>query len=157
MKSSNKKRIVTLNLLMIVLSIAILLLIIMYRISQHLIPFQFLREYGILILFFFLLLMIVTSLLRWQMIFEYDTSGEVMSIKNYRWYLMNKKNITSVFEMPKRQIAAFEVKYILFWKYLVISFQSDSGKAMKVRINITGCTQKQIYRMHLDFSRFLIS
>lgn len=155
MTETNKRRIVLLNLTLIMIIISILLILYIGKINKSFIYFEILSGYIIFISLFILGLLIFISIIRWQLIFEYDISGEVLSIKNYKWYNSSRKIIRPVFEIPKSQITNFEIKKIYFWKYLIISFQKDSGKKIEVEINITGCSQKQIDKLCLDFKNFL--
>lgn len=92
--------------------------------------------------------MIMTTLvlcyviLKNRFIFEYENSGEVFSIKSYKWPSKGKKN--PVFEMPHKKILDVKIRKVLFQKYLIILFSGSSGRVLKMKIDITFCSTEQI-------------
>lgn len=154
MKNTNKRRVLYFNILLLLLLLFLVMILIIHTIDIHIIPIKILRITPVVVILIFST--IIAMLINGQMIFEYDISGEVLSIKNYKWFLINKKIIFPVFEMPKKSLIKFEIENVLFKKYLNIFFRKESGNIMKKRIDITGCTNKQTKNIHLDLVYFLI-
>ena len=154
MKISNKKRVLIFNLLIFSLMIFLILISIFLKINKQHIPFEFLKS--TLPIFILILLALSILLVKGLLIFEYEISGEVLSIKNYKWYLLNKKIISPTFEMPQKNILKIEIENIFLKKYLKIFFKNESNRTMIKRIDITGSSNKQIKEMYIHLTHFLI-
>ena len=89
------------------------------------------------------------------MVFEYEITGEVFSIKSYQWYLINKKRILPVLEMPKKSLVKFKIEKVFFKRYLLLFFKVDSGKIITKRIDISGCSLHEIRELQLRFNLIL--
>lgn len=155
MKNINKKRIFYLNILTLVLLFFLMIILIIQTIDINIIPVNTLRNTPIVVILIFSIALVM--FMNGQMIFEYDISGEVLSIKNYNWFLMNKKLISPIFEIPKKSLIKFEIEEVFLKKYLIIFFKKESGKIMKTKFDITGCTNKQTRNIHLELVYFLIN
>lgn len=88
------------------------------------------------------ILILCYVILKNRFIFEYEDSGEVLSIKSYKWPSKGKKN--PVFEMPHKKILDVKIRKVLFQKYLIILFSGSSGRVLKVNIDITFCSAEQV-------------
>lgn len=118
MISNNKRRIISFNILMLVLILVLPMLLFLQRIVKNKIPLEMLQEPIPLFLFF--LLMIIILYTKGKMVFEYEITGEVFSIKSYQWYLINKKRILPVLEMPKKSLVKFKIEKVFFKRYLLL-------------------------------------
>ncbi len=93
------------------------------------------------IFFLIAFLVLVYGLLKNQFVFEYENSGQMISIKSYQWFSRGKKK--SVFEMPQKKIVRIEIKERTFRKYLIILFSNSSGKLLRKNIDITFCSENE--------------
>jgi hypothetical protein len=100
------------------------------------------------------LLILLYRLLKIQFVFEYENSGQVISIKNYHWLSVGKKN--PVFEMPQKKIIRIEVKELTFRKYLIILFLNSSGKILRRNIDITFCSKNETNQLLENISNNLV-
>jgi len=100
------------------------------------------------------LLILVYKLLKIQFVFEYENSGQVISIKNYHWLSVGRKN--PVFEMPQKKIIRIEVKEQTFRKYLILLFLNSSGRVLRKNIDITFCSENETHKLLGDISNNLI-
>lgn len=155
MKNINKKKFFYLYILTLVLLFFLMIILIIQTIDINIIPVNTLRNTPIVVILIFSIALVM--FMNGQMIFEYDISGEVLSIKNYNWFLMNKKLISPIFEIPKKSLIKFEIEEVFLKKYLIIFFKKESGKIMKTKFDITGCTNKQTRNIHLELVYFLIN
>ena len=118
MISNNKRRIISFNILILELILVLPMLLFLQRIVKNKIPLEMLREPMPLFLFF--LLMIIILYTKGKMVFEYEITSEVFSIKSYQWYLINKKRILPVLEMPKKSLVKFKIEKVFFKRYLLL-------------------------------------
>lgn len=88
-----------------------------------------------------------------RFVFEYENSGEVLSIKSYQWPSRGKKY--PVFEMPQKKILDVKIRNILFQKYLIILFSNSSGKVLKMNVDITFCSAEQVKILFGDITKNL--
>lgn len=88
------------------------------------------------------LLVLCYVVLKNRFIFEYENSGEVLSIKSYKWPSKGKKY--PVFEMPHKKILDVKIRKVLFQKYLIILFSGSSERVLKMNIDITFCPAEQV-------------
>ena len=153
MISNNKRRIISFNILILVLILVLPMLLFLQRIVKNKIPLEMLQEPMPLFLFF--LLMIIILYTKGKMVFEYEITGEVFSIKSYQWYLINKKRILPVLEMPKKSLVKFKIEKVFFKRYLLLFFKVDSGKIITKRIDISGCSLQEIRELQLRFNLIL--
>ena len=153
MISNNKRRIISFNILILVLILVLPMLLFLLRIVKNKIPLEMLREPMPLFLFF--LLMIIILYTKGKMVFEYEITSEVFSIKSYQWYLMNRKRILPVLEMPKKSLVKFKIEKVFFKRYLLLFFKVDSGKIITKRIDISGCSLQEIRELQLRFNLIL--
>ena len=93
------------------------------------------------IFFLIAFLVLVYGLLKNQFVFEYENSGQMISITSYQWFSRGKKK--SVFEMPQKKIVRIEIKERTFRKYLIILFSNSSGKLLRKNIDITFCSENE--------------
>ncbi|PRB85739.1 hypothetical protein CQ022_05655 [Chryseobacterium culicis] len=91
------------------------------------------------------LLVLGYGILKNRFIFEYENSGQVVSIKNYQW--LSGRNKTPVFEMPQKKIERIEIKERIFRKFLIILFSNSSGKLLKRSIDITFCSKNETQKL----------
>jgi len=98
-------------------------------------------------------LMVCYAVLKNRFIFEYENSGEVLSIKSYQWPSGGKKY--PVFEMPQKRILDVKISNILLQKYLIILFSNSSGKVLKMNIDITFCSAEQVKILFGDITKNL--
>lgn len=89
--------------------------------------------------------------LKSRFIFEYENSGEVLSIKSYKWPFKGKRN--PIFEMPQKKILDVKIKDGFFQKYLVILFSSSTGRVLKMDIDITFCSADQVNLLFGDITK----
>lgn len=153
MISNNKRRIISFNILILELILVLPMLLFLQRIVKNKIPLEMLREPMPLFLFF--LLMIIILYTKGKMVFEYEITSEVFSIKSYQWYLMNRKRILPVLEMPKKSLVKFKIEKVFFKRYLLLFFKVDSGKIITKRIYISGCSLHEIRELQLRFNLIL--
>lgn len=92
--------------------------------------------------------------LKKRFVFEYENSGQVVSIKNYQWFSGGKK--LPVFEMPQKKIVRIEVKKRGFRKYLIILFSNSSGKVLRRNIDITFCNENETCQLLGDITNNLV-
>ncbi len=110
-------------------------LILMVLLLGVIFTLRFLDYHLLSILFVFItLLVLLYGKLKNRFIFEYENSGEILSIKSYQWLSADKK---PRFEMPHRKILNIEIKKGILKKYLVILFSGSSGKVLRMDIDIT--------------------
>lgn len=107
---------------------------------------------SILILFIFFIFASSVILAKGQLIFEYDISGEILSIKSYKWYTINKKIVSPVLEMPKKNLIKYEIEDVYLKTYLLLHFKIHSGKIRIQRVDITWCSRKEIQEMQTRFN-----
>lgn len=88
------------------------------------------------------LLALCYVVLKNRFVFEYENSGEVLSIKSYKWPSKGKRN--PVFEMPHKKILDVKIRKVLFQKYLIILFSGSSDRILKTNIDITFCSAEQV-------------
>lgn len=100
------------------------------------------------------LLIIVYGLLKNQFIFEYENSGQVISIKSYQWLSGGKKFLN--FEMPQKKIVRIEIQERTFRKYLIILFSNSSGRLLRRNIDITFCSENETRHLLKDISNNLV-
>ena len=93
------------------------------------------------IFFLIAFLVLVYGLLKKKFVFEYENSGQVISITSYQCFSRGKKK--SVFEMPQKKIVRIEIKERTFRKYLIILFSNSSGKLLRKNIDITFCSENE--------------
>ncbi|WP_114822617.1 ABC transporter permease [Chryseobacterium sp. KLBC 52] len=110
--------------------------------------------YFIGIFFLTAFLVLVYGFLKNQFIFEYENSGQVISIKSYRWISSGKK--FPVFEMPQKKIVRIEIQERTFRKYLIILFSNSSGKVLRRNIDITFCSEDEIQLLFEDIANNLV-
>ncbi|WP_426479181.1 hypothetical protein ACP3T3_06945 [Chryseobacterium sp. CBSDS_008] len=146
MKMNNKKRVIHYITFQLVL---LTLLFLTITILMYL-------GYTFVLGIFFLLalLVLVYGLLKKQFIFEYENSGRVIFIKSYQWLLSGEK--FSVFKLPQKKIVRVEIKERNFRKYLIILFFNSSGKILRRNIDITFCSENEIYQLLGDIGDNLI-
>ena len=153
MISNNKRRIISFIILILELILVLPMLLFLQRIVKNKIPLEMLQEPMPLFLFF--LLMIIILYTKGKMVFEYEITSEVFSIKSYQWYLMNRKRILPVLEMPKKSLVKFKIEKVFFKRYLLLFFKVDSGKIITKRIDISGCSLQEIRELQLRFNLIL--
>ena len=90
-------------------------------------------------------------------IIEYEISGEIFSIKSYKWYENYNRHKRPLFEMPKNEIISYKIEKKYLLKFLFINFLNEERKIKKIRINISSLSKKNIHKMHIEFSSFLSS
>ncbi|MFS4473255.1 hypothetical protein [Chryseobacterium sp. T20] len=100
------------------------------------------------------LLVLVYGALKKSFVFEYENSGQVVSIKNYQWFSGGKK--LPVFEMPQKKIVRIEIKNRGFRKYLIILFSNSSGKVLRRNIDITFCSENETQQLLGDIADNLV-
>lgn len=83
-------------------------------------------------------------------IFDYDSTSEVVSIKNY---FPTSTGKSSIFELPKMCILSSKIEDNWFKKYLVITFTTTKGKCLKKYFDVSACTQNQISQLQGDLSQ----
>lgn len=115
------------------------------------ITLRFLDYHLLSTLFVFItLLVLLYGKLKNRFIFEYENSGEILSIKSYQWLSAGKK---PRFEMPHRKILNIEIKKGILKKYLVILFSSSSDKVLRMNIDITFCNENQVNLLFKDITK----
>lgn len=145
MKINNKKKVSNYMTFQLVISTSLFLIIIsLGYFGYHLFSGIF---------FLTALLVLIYGALKNRFIFEYENSGQVVSIKNYQWLSGGKK--MPVFEMPQTKIIRIEIKERIFRKYLIILFSNSSGKVLKKSIDITFCNQNQTNQVLGDITKSL--
>jgi hypothetical protein len=146
MKINNKKRVnqyMTFQL--------IILALLLLTITIHL----YLGYNSVLVILLVIGLLVLTyGRLKNQFIFEYENSGQVISIKSYRWFSGGKKY--QVFEMPQKKIVRIEIKERTFRKYLIILFSNSSGRILRRNIDITFCNENETQQLLGDISNNLV-
>lgn len=148
MNVSNKTRVVNFNLFILAFIFCFLFMFICSNIIKGLlnsaIPdwfFVFLAS---------IVLVLVSLMIKTQMVFELENSGEVITIRNYRWYrARRKKRVAPVFEVPINKIYKMKVHHMFYKKYLKIYFEGNLGITRKVKIDITGCSVQDIKNLNL--------
>ncbi|MCW1961692.1 hypothetical protein [Chryseobacterium viscerum] len=142
MKINNKKK---------VMNHMIFLLVVIVLLFGTIITLRFFGYHLLSILFVFItLLVLLYGKLKNRFIFEYENSGEILSIKSYQWLSGCKK---PRFEMPHRKILNIEIKEGILKKYLVILFLSSSGKVLRMDIDITFCNENQVNLLFRDITK----
>ncbi|WPO92841.1 hypothetical protein [Chryseobacterium sp. HR92] len=142
MKINNKKK---------VMNHMIFLLVVIVLLFGTIITLRFFGCHLLSILFVFItLLVLLYGKLKNRFIFEYENSGEILSIKSYQWLSGCKK---PRFEMPHRKILNIEIKEGILKKYLVILFLSSSGKVLRMDIDITFCNENQVNLLFRDITK----
>ena len=126
-------------------------LILMVLLLGVIFTLRFLDYHLLSILFVFItLLVLLYGKLKNRFIFEYENSGEILSIKSYQWLSADKK---PRFEMPHRKILNIEIKKGILKKYLVILFSGSSGKVLRMDIDITFCNENQVNLLFRDITK----
>ncbi|CAD0219115.1 hypothetical protein KYG33_05865 [Chryseobacterium sp. D764] len=142
MKINNKKKVIHHMIFQLLLIVFLLVTIITLRfLDYHLLPMLFI---------FITLLALLYGKLKNRFIFEYENSGEILSIKSYQWLSAGKK---PRFEMPHRKIVNIEIKEGILKKYLVILFLNSSGKVLRMDIDITFCNENQVNLLFKDITK----
>lgn len=102
---------------------------------------------------FFLVIVIVlflTYLLYQLRVFDYDSMGEVITIK-YLFPFSQKKTIAiKLFELPKENIVSYKLQKSFFKKKLEINFKNSRGIIMKKYFDVSTCTKSQILKLKLE-------
>ena len=80
-------------------------------------------------------------------VFDYDSTSEVVSIKNY---FPTSTERSGIFELPKMYILSSKIEDNWFKKYLVITFTTTKGKCLKKYFDVSACTQNQISQLKCD-------
>lgn len=142
MKISNKKRV------SYFMTVHLILVALLFFIITSLMYLGYILMFGSFLLI--ALLALVYGLLKNQFVFEYENSGQVISIKNYQWLSMGKK--FPVFEMPQKKIVRIEIKEQNFRKYLIILFSNSSGKVLRRNIDITFCNENETRQLLGDIA-----
>lgn len=146
MKISNRSQIIRINRLTVCFSIIIISLWSVY----HFLEFKD-NGFAVSSLLWFLLflniLVILFSISR-QKVFEFESSGEVVTIKTYSWFSSRKPVVSPAFEMPCKKITKVSIRRLLFKQYVELYFRSDSGKRIKTTIDIRGATRIQIKHLY---------
>ncbi|MDR3023057.1 hypothetical protein [Chryseobacterium sp.] len=142
MKINNKKKVINHMIFQLVVIGLLLGTIIALRFfDYHLISMLFV---------FITLLVLLYGKLKNRFIFEYENSGEILSIKSYQWLSGCKK---PSFEMPHRKILNIEIKEGILKKYLVIMFSGSSEKVLRMDIDITFCNDNQVNLLFKDIKK----
>lgn len=145
MKISNKKKVNSYMTFQLV-TIAVLVCTI--------VAFRYFNFHFLSLLFVFItLLLLLYVKIKNRYIFEYENSGEVLSIKSYQWLAKGRK---PSFEMPRKKILNSKIKKGIFKNYLVIIFSGSSGKTVKVAIDITFCSESQVNLLFNDITKNII-
>ncbi|SIR70942.1 hypothetical protein [Chryseobacterium sp. RU33C] len=144
MKINNKKRV---SQYMISQLIILALLLLTITIHMYL-------GYNSVLVILFVIALLVYGRLKNQFIFEYENSGQVISIKSYQWFSGGKKY--QVFEMPQKKIVRIEIKERTFRKYLIILFSNSSGRILRRNIDITFCSENETQQLLGDISNNLV-
>ncbi len=87
----------------------------------------------------FVLLGIILSKVKY---FEYDSSGEIVSIKHF--YLWNRFQNQYSFEVPKSKIINYQIIKRQFCPELILYIESRKARAVKNHFRIHGLTKKQL-------------
>ncbi|MBB6330653.1 hypothetical protein HNP24_001603 [Chryseobacterium sediminis] len=142
MKISNKKKVINHMIFQLVVIVLLLGTIITLRFfDYHLLSMLFI---------FITLLILLYGKLKNRFIFEYENSGEILSIKSYQWLSAGKK---PRFEMPHSKILNIKIKEGILKKYLVILFSNSSGKVLRMDIDITFCNENQVNLLFIDIKK----
>ncbi|WP_413961367.1 hypothetical protein [Chryseobacterium sp. S90] len=142
MKINNKKK---------VMNHMIFLLVVIVLLFGTIITLRFFDYHLLSMLFVFItLLVLLYGKLKNRFIFEYENSGEILSIKSYQWLSRCKK---PRFEMPHRKILNIEIKEGILKKYLVILFSGSSEKVLRMDIDITFCNENQVNLLFKDITK----
>lgn len=128
-------------------------LVVIVLLVVTIITLRYLHYYLLSMLFVFItLLVLLYGKLKNRFIFEYENSGEILSIKSYQWLSGCKK---PRFEMPHRKILNIEIKEGILKKYLVILFSGSSEKVLRMDIDITFCNENQVSLLFRDITKNL--
>ncbi|MEG0926819.1 hypothetical protein [Chryseobacterium sp.] len=145
MKINNKKEVNTyMAFQLVVMVLLFLITIALNHLGYHL----FSRVFALAAL-----LVLLYGILKNQFVFEYENSGQVISIKSYQWLSLGRK--MPVFEMPHKKIVRTKIKEHTFRKYLIIVFFNSSGKMLKRNIDITFCSKSQANQLLRDITNNL--
>jgi len=129
----------------------IFLLVVIVLLFGTIITLRFFDYHLLSMLFVFItLLVLLYGKLKNRFIFEYENSGEILSIKSYQWLSGCKK---PRFEMPHRKILNIEIKEGILKKYLVILFSGSSEKVLRMDIDITFCNENQVNLLFKDITK----
>jgi len=95
-----------------------------------------------------LLLISVRNLLRLRY-FDYEHSGEVLTVKYYS--LLSFGRILPALEVPKQKIVSHSIRKKRKTCYLNLLIKTGNGKDKKFRFRLTGLSREQIEKIRSSF------
>lgn len=133
--------------------IIILLFIHFFLIATYIMCYFSLMGALVLGLILLLLLPIVYVIEKNFMFFEYEYSGEVVSIRRSNFLLKRKVRIT---EFPKEKLIGFQIEKILYTTILKIEIQSNSKVKVINYFTIIGLSEKNTLLLENSLQWILI-
>ena len=97
------------------------------------------------------MLSIILILLQKCSVVDYDSTGEVLSVKKY--FVLFPKQM-ELFEIPKIYVTKWKIEKKIWKSYLILYFENSQGKKLIRYIDISTYTQQQILKIQSDLNQY---
>lgn len=105
------------------------------------------------LLILFPIILAVISYLRGRQIFEYDSDGEMITIKNRRTNMFFPK--VSNDEFPKYKVVDYQVVNFIIYKKLYLYINSKKHQKITLKYDISYLTKKEINNLKYSLSKIV--
>ena len=103
------------------------------------------------IVFLLSMLCIIFYLVQKCFIVDYDSTGEVLSVKK-NFFLFPKK--IELFEIPKIYVTKWKIENKIWNSYLILDFENSEGRKLRRYIDISSYTQQQKISLESDLNKY---